>query len=510
MTASSNIRVSINFTQSTVFAGEDVECIISFKNIASPAHGNTQATTSQNRRHRKLPPAPQSQLKKTNRPPIAQTIPTPHDTDHRPVQTRRPTHGRSLSIISLTSEGSVVFDRINHDDQSPIVRSNKGHSRSTSLQIQSRKVSSGPLATSNSQTIFNSPTDTLPKTTNPSIVLQDVPLPIRSRRSNSVRSEIGNSNTTSSHRKYAGPPQDFKFPPASNTAPTTEGIVERDQPTSPKSLQPPRRESPKIADSSQGSQDSLNPVTRFLSGTSVNGGTPRSSLDLYSMSNHSDETLASEYPTQPVIRQSVRNSQYRKTSKLPNVEEDARPEVLMMGYAQVTGSFTLDGSLVNQGPFEEVKRKGVVGGQGGGGVVGVDRKKRDSGLFGAFGWGNIGESIGGLLGSGELSSIKEMRTIANSRAIPILSTPQSILFVDLHLKPGESQRYSFKFTLPKGLPPSHKGRAIKVSYNITIGIQRPGLNNEQRIRSIDVPFRVFGTVNCTFSTYLERNSTNML
>jgi hypothetical protein len=184
------------------------------------------------------------------------------------------------------------------------------------------------------------------------------------------------------------------------------------------------------------------------------------------------------------------------------VEEQSGPETLMMGYAQVSGSFVLDGSLVNQGPFQEVKRKGVLGGQGGGGVVGVDRKKRDSGLFGAFGWGNIGESIGGLLGGGELSSIKEMRTIANSRAIPLLSTPQSILFVDLQLKPGESRRYSFKFTLPKGLPPSHKGRAIKVSYNITIGIQRPGSSNEQRIRSIDVPFRVFGAVNCKFSMIL--------
>jgi hypothetical protein len=71
----------------------------------------------------------------------------------------------------------------------------------------------------------------------------------------------------------------------------------------------------------------------------------------------------------------------------------------MMGYAQIMGSFTLDGSLINQAPFEEVKRKGVVGGQGGGGVVGVEKTKRESGLFGALGWGNIGESLGGLLGA---------------------------------------------------------------------------------------------------------------
>lgn len=217
------------------------------------------------------------------------------------------------------------------------------------------------------------------------------------------------------------------------------------------------------------------------------------------MSNHSDETLASEYPTQPIVRQSVRTPQFRRISKLQDVEEQAGPETLMMGYAQVQGSFILDGSLVNQGPFEEVKRRGVLGGQGGGGVVGVERKKRDSGLFGAFGWNNIGESIGGLLGGGELSSIKEMRSMANSRAIPLLTTPQSVLFVNLQLKPGESRKYSFKFTLPKGLPPTHKGRAIKVSYNIIIGVQRPSSNTEQRIRSIHVPFRVFGTVGCKYT-----------
>jgi hypothetical protein len=167
----------------------------------------------------------------------------------------------------------------------------------------------------------------------------------------------------------------------------------------------------------------------------------------------------------------------------------------MMGYAQVMGSFVLDGSLVNQAPFEEVKRKGVVGGQGGGGVVGVESSKRESGILGAFGWGSIGTSIGDLLGTGELSTVKEMRGIASAKDIPLLSTPQSVLFVDLRLAPGESRAYSYSFTLPKGLPPSHKGRAIKVSYNLVIGSQRAGsAKDRQQVRHVDVPFRVFGSV----------------
>ena len=170
----------------------------------------------------------------------------------------------------------------------------------------------------------------------------------------------------------------------------------------------------------------------------------------------------------------------------------------MMGYAQIMGSFTLEGSLVNQAPFEEIKRKGVVGSHGGGGVVGVERtSKRDSGLFSAFGWGNIGESIGGLLGADAPSSIKEMGRRAGGKSIPLLSTPPSILFVDLRLAPGESRSYSYRFTMPRGLPPSHKGRAMKVAYQLVIGTQRAGKGKEQQVRSVDVPFRLFGGVDST-------------
>jgi hypothetical protein len=177
----------------------------------------------------------------------------------------------------------------------------------------------------------------------------------------------------------------------------------------------------------------------------------------------------------------------------------------MMGYAQIMGNFTLDGSLINQAPFEEVKRKGVVGGQGGGGVVGVERKTRDSGLFGALGWGNLGESIGGLLGASEPSSIREMRGIANSKTVPLITTPQSILFVDLRLGPGESRTYTYSFTLPRGLPPTHKGRSIKVAYHLTIGTQRPGSARDQQVKHVDIPFRVFGSVNSMLSLMLLLN-----
>ncbi|KAJ4381302.1 Golgi membrane exchange factor (Ric1p-Rgp1p) subunit [Didymella sp. IMI 355093] len=240
--------------------------------------------------------------------------------------------------------------------------------------------------------------------------------------------------------------------------------------------------------------ETLSPVARIISASSMEG-TPRSSGEFYSMSNNSSETLASDYVAHPSARLLPKALHQRQASHLAPPKKQLQPESLMMGYAQIMGSFTLDGSLINQAPFEEVKRKGVVGGQGSGGVVGVERPKRESGLFGALGWGNIGESLGGLLGSAEPSSIREMRTTASLKTVPLITTPQSILFVDLKLAPGESRSYTYSFTMPRGLPPSHKGRSIKVNYHLTIGTQRAGSTKEQQVKQVDVPFRVFGSVN---------------
>jgi hypothetical protein len=177
-------------------------------------------------------------------------------------------------------------------------------------------------------------------------------------------------------------------------------------------------------------------------------------------------------------------------------------QALLMGYAQVSASFTVDGSLVNQSAFEEVKRKGVVGGQAGpGGLPGrpaptAERPRKTGGFWGALKWNTIEESINGLLSNNELDGLREMRGVTSERSIPLLSTSQSLLFVDLRLAPGEEQSYSFSFSLPKGLPASHKGKAIKISYNLVIGTQRPsGVNEPQKVNRINIPFRVFSGVN---------------
>ena len=223
--------------------------------------------------------------------------------------------------------------------------------------------------------------------------------------------------------------------------------------------------------------------------------TPRSSIDIYSQSNHSSDTMASDYLpafTQQPISVEIETDQ----SSLGTLEANSiEPITLMMGYVQLVGAFTLDGSLVNLSPFEKVKKRSVIGGQAGGGVVGIEHSRKKNGILGSFGWPNWGNSIGGILAGNDPSSFREMKDIANTRAIPIISTPQSVLFVDLTLHPGESKSFAYVHKLPTAIPPSFKGRTFKSIYHLLIGVQRQQGSLEQPlVRHVEAPFRVLPTL----------------
>lgn len=234
----------------------------------------------------------------------------------------------------------------------------------------------------------------------------------------------------------------------------------------------------------------IDPAISILSPSSQNE-TTRSSGDSHFMSTSSTDTLVSEYPTSDPNRPPRIGRPGHDPSLLVSAQASTMTEVLMMGYAQITGYFTMDGSLIRQQPFEHVKRKCVIGGQRGGGIVRAEKREQQSGLFSSLKWGNLGESITEIFGGDELSSIKHSKDSASLRSIPILSTPQSVLFVDLKLEPGQSITYSYRCPLPSAIPPTHKGRALKVYYHLTIGIQRAtNAALRQQISTIDVPFRV--------------------
>lgn len=301
-------------------------------------------------------------------------------------------------------------------------------------------------------------------------------------------------DSQSGSRRHSPSSQSFQFPQAPEGRSITDGSADYLRPNSNHRTtggdhHPKQSATPE-------SMSGLGQAIQVLAGVSLTGSN-RSSVDLHSLSNRSQETLISEQPSNvpekrifpsPMMRQHYRMSSTAKSKRTS--------ETLLMGYAQVNASFTLDGALVDQTPFEEVKRKGFLGGQGGGGVVGVKTPPNASSLFRGFSLNSIGESIGGFLGGAELSSLKEMKGVASSRAIPLLSTPQSLLFVDLTLLPGEEKSFSFCYALPKGLPASHKGKSIKIVYNLNVGVQgAPGESAVQAVRRVNIPFKVFSGVN---------------
>ncbi|KAI1179688.1 Rgp1-domain-containing protein [Nemania sp. FL0916] len=525
---STNIRVFIKWDDQTVFAGEDIRCQITFKNVAaspgqqqrpplqsspkpdrprqpspllSPRGGTSNGLTppSSARSHRSTlslnVPSTGSRLRNS-----VPQWPPPQLPVSPPVPAGAPAQGhahkRSLSIVSMGSNAAAVDDQVySNGPQTRPQRPTRGHGRSASLQIIPR-AGAAPNGPQSAALPRRSPfsSDSSPVFNNHSFP------PAKQGLGRTTPAATG-PNTPSLaraalRRKSSGPMPDFKFPMA--PAPSTSDVI--NSPTLNGSVLLPVTETASQVTLPVRSKDPIPtisehsaPVARVLSTTSMAGGTPRSSGEFYSLSNHSSETLASEYVTHP-FQGGRRPAHLRRGSTMSGIGQARLPESLMMGYAQVQGSFTLDGSLVDLGPFEAVKRKAVLGGQGGG-VIGVESSRRSSGFLTSFGWGGIGSSIGELLGGSELSTIKEMRGAASSKSIPLLSTPQSILFVDLQLGPGESKTYDYSFKLPKGLPPTHRGRVIKITYSLVVGTQRAGGSKEQQVRSVDIPFRVLGSVN---------------
>ncbi|ORY03977.1 Rgp1-domain-containing protein [Basidiobolus meristosporus CBS 931.73] len=155
-----------------------------------------------------------------------------------------------------------------------------------------------------------------------------------------------------------------------------------------------------------------------------------------------------------------------------------KTEYLMWGFAQVVGHFVINGSIIKFDEFESLKSKTMY------------RSANGIGSGGSVGGGIIGVPTAG----GTTSSVAELQK-GDGKMLPVLSTPPSILFCDLELAPGESKSYTFDFTLPVVLPPSHRGKAIRVSYNFLLGAQRGG--HHSRAQIVQMPFRVFSKLNST-------------
>ncbi|KKY24292.1 putative intracellular protein transporter [Phaeomoniella chlamydospora] len=373
----------------------------------------------------------------------------------------------------------------------PPLRRPGGHTRSASLQVMPRSETVGHDNTRNGLAIRNSRPSRHPSLNHLDNARSNLQVPPKpTHRSSALRTPSISPTASEGGRRIPSPrTPDFKFPAASPSSDkSSPGASDPKWPSVPEGQDAANHA--KAAPMHGSSLTASVAATRILSGASIDGSV-RSSGEFYSMSNQSTDTLASEQPRRPMF-----SAHNRVHSTLGPIVRTRKPEKLLMGYAQINASFAVDGSLVDQSPFDEVKRKGFMGGQGGGGVVGVEKRKSTGGFLSGFNLGSISESLGGLLNPQDMSSSKEMKGVVSSRSVPLLSTPQSLLFVDMELKPGEQRSFSYSFRIPKGLPATHKGKAIKVSYCLVVGTQfASNANSPQKVRSVTVPLRVFSAVN---------------
>ncbi|KAL9050410.1 MAG: hypothetical protein Q9162_006658 [Coniocarpon cinnabarinum] len=563
----SNLRVFVSFKEDTVFAGEDVEATITFKNVEPirPTYQKTRQRSSaavpqihESPTSTQIPPSlPPSRPAHSRQASVASRSSRPQPSPAQARRTSQLGHRQALSLnvldasskkiqpsapqSALTAPGTRRGSK-DHGRSISIVSigndvENKGHSiaeqrdsgrqaqklaRSASVQVTPTTGASSRWGYSASHGGYKAGPSPLATTTPASEGFPWDKPGADSPQSHTRHVSMGNGlppaprlaqSRTPSGRIPKMPPSSFKFPPSPSASTALPQDNDPDETprmesvsfsptTSTATMTPAVSDIPppstRVTQPSSAAPRLISPERRptpnRVFSLSSETGTPRSSTDVYSSSNLSDETMASEIPSVGSLLK--RPGFFRNTSSKAQMTRRTGPEALMMGFANITGNFQLDGSLVSQAPFEEVKRRAVVGGHGAGGVVGVDQRKGQSGFFGGFSWSGLGESLGSILGSDQQSTIRDMKNTAESNSIPLLSTPQSVLFVDLRLAPGESRSYNYSFTLPRGLPPSHRGRAMKVSYQIVIGTQRPnhGRTREQQIHEVGIPFRVFGGV----------------
>ncbi|OLL24204.1 RAB6A-GEF complex partner protein 2 [Neolecta irregularis DAH-3] len=478
-TTPSPICVQVNFQKSAFFAGERFSCEVTFKNTAQCPVQTAESTPIFD-----VPFSPKKTVRRSTQPSISakevkpllfhkQSDSTASDKgvqfrrESRPLKSQRSGSQRSLSIVSITQPPGEAPLR-----SAPI----NGHERTASLtQTHSRNWSSG---------IVNGPSSARPfhlgrspsYHTNGIAPLTQPPTP-RHAHSNSGL----NSFRFPAHRTPSpnGPHTESPFPlpqsaTVSNTSQSpinTTRPIENDKPSENRILHTTKPDPP-------------------------DQETPRSSVEFYALTNTTNETLISTYTTNFTSRKSF----YQRFPSLSNGSLSRRqsigflslssrprgPEMLMMGYVRLEGSFVVDEALVQTRPFDEIKKQAVIGNQTGGGVIGVEmfRERPAAGLLNGF---------SGWFGGSKLSTLDEMQDRAHTKEVPVLSTPPTILFVDLRLAPGESRTFTFNTVLPMEIPSSHRGKALKITYNLNIASQRVR-SDSQTPTLVKIPIKIYSRV----------------
>lgn len=544
---SSSVQVEVTFNEPVVFAGQSLGAIITFRNTQKPSSRNLHHLQSLDLTHSLQHPGTNKNASNSD-PPAGSTttVDSPPTTASKsisasettPLPSSATTYTASPQTLpSPLSSSSASIDRplrpspINTNISNAQIQPSPLSSTSTvSSSISGSDTSSvpiiltepaSPLATTPIGKAFNNLSISTPL---PSSTSSSEPTKDTNNSYNQVQNSENNSNSSSWEipgrrlsSQIANTFRDFYF---SNNASSPDVHRTNTVSTSATNSNPSGMLSPSSASHLRVSSSGTNNPLGAQPGNATSGrplmrsGSQRvpSSRGMHGGNAGSSSSILS--PISP--------------------NDGVSYQSLLMGYAQVQGYYVLDEELIDIDEFSHVKTQGVVVNNSGGIAYGPSQgggllQGLASGLGSLFqirdNFGNTvsgnnsgsntpsGDSspdrIGlsrtlsrgrarspaarGLGGSG-IGSSSSSSSLSKDNAIPIFSTPQSLLFVDLKLEPGESKTFYYKLQLPKTLPPSCRAKSIRIHYNLVIGTQKlSGLGGGGRPqpKTTFVPFRIF-------------------
>ncbi|KAI9207315.1 Rgp1-domain-containing protein [Polychytrium aggregatum] len=442
------ILLTVSFPQSAVFfAGERFSCSLTFTNPASPV----RPTPAQ------VPPLPlqatlvspaQSALNSPRR----RLSAIPSYLAHSLPGSRRP----SVPTSALVAPGApdIVLntpsaEALATDDGSASVVSGSEPLSIKHIPVVDQGSTFGFLTSFTKAlfgTGFSSPS--------PSPSLNAPPSPVDSEPSGSTLplSDPANDSMNGYDHPETNREEDRTAP--GSTAP-------RPPPTLPHLQIPGKPAASKIADQALGSghteTDKINlSSVHSITPDSSNPAVPNSANLTSDHSSSLGRASTDSHRTMPMSSHHLHSQSWSAPSTV-------RPEQIAWAFAQMVGSFSVDPLYIKSSMFESLNHLLMYKPGGGGG---------------AFGGG------GSFVNGADAARDKE------GKAFPVLSTPPTLLFADLSLGPGESKTFNYEIDLPSTLPPSYRGKVIRVSYKLLVNVQRPG--GRTRTQLIQLPFRLFG------------------
>ncbi|WVQ71742.1 hypothetical protein IAR50_001283 [Cryptococcus sp. DSM 104548] len=101
-----------------------------------------------------------------------------------------------------------------------------------------------------------------------------------------------------------------------------------------------------------------------------------------------------------------------------------------------------------------------------------------------------------ITGGGGGSLEEERKRVWNMKDLPVLESTRSLMGVDIRLKEGETRDFMYTMPLPTTLPPAHRGKAFRFSYDLVISLSAslPGGGHRQKSKDIVVPIRIWANV----------------